>query len=100
MEVNELIKLLAAKDEQINQLLERLTNMQAQLDNLLRMLYGKKSEKTQTTADIINTEIVKNNSGAKSDGTKTKPVRKKLPDNLPREDIRYELYASACVSQG
>lgn len=55
MEVNELIKLLAAKDEQINQLLERLTNMQAQLDNLLRMLYGKKSEKTQTTADIINT---------------------------------------------
>lgn len=91
MEVNELIKLLAAKDEQINQLLERLTNMQAQLDNLLRMLYGKKSEKTQTTADIIATEIVKNDSGAKSDGTKTKPVRKKLPDNLPREDIRYEL---------
>jgi len=92
MDVNELIKLLAAKDEQINQLLERLTNMQAQLDNLLRVLYGKKSEKKEATSDNnAATDAVKNNSNTKSASAKVKPVRKKLPDNLPREDIRYEL---------
>jgi uncharacterized protein YhaN len=94
MDVNELINLLSAKDAQLSvkdaqiaQLLEQMKNlqssfdsMQARLDNLLRILYGKKSEKQQTsdnppaeTAASDTTTKTKSRNGNGQSG------RKKLP---------------------
>jgi transposase len=106
MDVNELINLLSAKDAQLSvkdaqiaQLLEQMKNlqssfdnMQARLDNLLRILYGKKSEKQQTsdkppaeTAASDTTTKTKSRNGNGQSG------RKKLPSDLPRTNILYEL---------
>jgi transposase len=107
MDVNEVLKLLVAKDVQISELLKQIgtlqdelkkqslltEKLQAQLENLLRVLYGKKSEKQQSkhkseednpAADDVDKTTSNNNS-------KNKPIRKKLPDNLEREIIKYEL---------
>lgn len=52
MNLNEVIKLLSGKDKQISELTDELKKqkiltekLQVQLENLLRILYGKKSEK-------------------------------------------------------
>jgi transposase len=91
MDLNELIKLLTAKDAQINQLLERITNMQAQLDNLLRILYGKKSEKKPPLNDDTTVAVNANSDAPKTKNTTNKPARKKLRDDLPRENVCYKL---------
>src|SRR5690349_4392383 len=100
MDITELIAQLAAKDEQNNQLLTQvsilqaqLINLQAQLDNLLRLLYGKKSEKKIPIVEATSAALTKNNN-ALTQVPKNKPIRKKLPDDLPREDIKYELTES------
>jgi transposase len=97
MDVNEFVKLLAAKDTQINQLLIKIDNMQAQLENLLRILYGKKSEK-KPLATIEDKPIDADqptNADNDTSGSKIKsngqPTRKKLPENLERQIIKYEL---------
>lgn len=91
MDITELVKLLSAKDEQINQLLQQVGNLQAQLENLLRILYGKKSEKKPPVAKASNNDETNVDSNAQSNKPKNKPFRKKLPEDLPRENIRYEL---------
>ena len=91
MDITELVKLLSAKDEQINQLLQQVGNLQAQLENLLRILYGKKSEKKPPVAKASNNDATNVDSNAQSNKPKNKPIRKKLPEDLPRENIRYEL---------
>ncbi|HSX19593.1 MAG TPA: IS66 family transposase [Gammaproteobacteria bacterium] len=91
MDLNELIKLLTAKDAQISQLLERITNMQAQLDNLLRILYGKKSEKNPSASNDTTVNVCADSTVSKTKSTTNNPIRKKLPDALPRENICYEL---------
>lgn len=60
MDLNELIKLLSGKDKQISELTDELKKqriltekLQAQLENLLRILYGKKSEKKKATNRIM-----------------------------------------------
>lgn len=96
MDTTEFVKLLAAKDEQNNQLLKQvgtlqaqLENLQAQLNNLLRILYGKKSEKKPSAE--VSPGPTKMGSNLPSNGLKNKPIRKKLPKDLPRENIYYEL---------
>ncbi len=96
MDVNELIKLLAVKDEQINHLLTKIDNMQAQLEGLLRILYGKKSEKRPSPAAQAN-EPESNNKpayAANHSSNNNKPVRKALPEHLWRQVIKYELLES------
>lgn len=105
MDVIELTKLLSAKDEQLSEVLKQnsaqqeelkqlrllIENLQTRLDNLLRILYGKKSEKNQQKdMTPTNTEF-SSNTPSNAGNSSTKPVRKKLPANLPRTEIRYEL---------
>lgn len=104
MDVNELIKLLDNKDKQLSEVLKQssaqqeelkqlrilIENLQTRIDNLLRMLYGKKSEKRRNANDDQSSD----KKGTDISNTKnvgTQPVRKKLPANLPRTDISYEL---------
>ncbi len=103
MDVNELIKLLAVKDGQLNAVLKQsfaqqeelkqlrllIENLQARIDNLLRMLYGKKSEKRTNAKDELPNNTQSNSTPTTNTGTR--PVRKKLPADLPRTEIRYEL---------
>lgn len=109
MNKDELIKFLKSQVEQSNkqnrELLTKIDNMQAQLEKLLRQLYGRKSEqlpqdkgkdKDKNKKDDDNNtnqssggNTTKNNkSGSKP---KDKPKRSKLPDSLARDTIYYDL---------
>ena len=101
-------RLQAALDAQIklNQQLQfTLEKLQQQMDNLLRILYGKKSEKTkkeEAVADAeaalpeIAHEITKSTTQATN---KQQPKRQFLPEHLPREKIKYELLESERTCQ-
>ena len=70
-----------------------IENLQAQIENLLRTLYGKKSERklkksAPDEGDTSNESSKKQSSNSTSTGT---AKRKKLPESLPRETIRHEL---------
>jgi len=94
VDINEIIKLVADKDRQIGELTQELRaqrilteKLQVQLENLLRILYGKKSEKKPLEPAASN-EPNKKELGEKSIG---KPIRKSLPKTLERKIIKYEL---------
>lgn len=106
MDLNELIKLLSGKDKQISELTDELKKqriltekLQAQLENLLRILYGKKSEKKKSDEpdnDTANNDESNDpkSKNSTSGNNSSHPVRKKLPDNLERQIIKYELSES------
>lgn len=91
MDNPELLNLLTKKDEQINQLVQQIGNLQAQIEKLLRILYGKKSEKKPLVTKAISDDTASIDINVQAQKQKNKPVRKKLPEDLPRESISYEL---------
>jgi transposase len=99
-------RLQDALDAQVklNQSLQlSLERLQQQLDNLLRILYGKKSEKTKKEEAVADTETAlpkttpKNVHKLTSD--KQQPKRQLLPEHFPREKIIYELPESERTCQ-
>lgn len=76
--------------EELKQLRTLIENLQARIDNLLRMLYGKKSEKRKNSNGDVSSEDTQANTTTTTQAT-TKPIRKKLPSDLPRTEISYEL---------
>ncbi len=101
MDLNELIKLLTNKDKQIAELTHELRaqrlmteKLQHQLENLLRILYGKKSEKKPLGIEANQEAVAKNkalNDLNQKDLPNAHPIRKKLPMLLERQVIKYEL---------
>jgi len=83
--------------QQNQQLLLQMEKMQQQLDNLLRILYGKKSEKKKSSDDDDKSGMppsgksLSNKDGDKKTDNKKKPKRKTLPDDLLREKIEHTL---------
>jgi len=106
MDMTELLELLASKEKQNTQLTEELRaqrllveKLQIQLESLLRILYGKKSEKKKSTEE--NNKEKNGNPNQNSNKTDSDSDngagRKKLPENLEREIIKYELPESERV---
>ncbi len=115
MNNEEIIKFLQAQLERTNQQLEhsqqqnkellfKIDKIQAQLDKLLRQLYGRKSEKSSKADKAKNNKDNNNddktdpgagtsnkNNVQKSDSLKAK--RKKPPEHLFRETIHHDLPA-------
>lgn len=93
----ELLKQNNSLHEELKKLTDSFNNQLAQLqsriDQLLRILYGKKSEKQKPT----ELQADKPSRNTKYSATNTQPVRKKLPADLPRTEIRYELPSSELV---
>ena len=82
--------------EQNQQLMFQMEKMQQQLDNLLRILYGKKSEKKKSSDDDkpddkSDGKPPRDQANDKKPDTKKKPKRKSLPDDLLREKIEHTL---------
>ena len=109
MSTDELIKVLKQQleiaNKQNSELLIKIDNMQAQLEKLLRQLYGRKSEQLPQDKDKGKDKNKKdddNSSNQSSGGNTTKnnksgskpkdkPKRNKLPDSLARDTIYYDL---------
>jgi len=105
----EITLLQVALEAQINQNKQLLSELQQQrlitdklqqqLDNLLRLLYGKKSEKKTAASDDDNNKPNTPSGGTSVDKASTdrnntnqkKPKRKPLPKELLREKIEYTL---------
>jgi transposase len=106
MDATKIIKMLTEQNIKLTKELnaQRLLTekIQAQLDSLLRILYGKKSEKKNSNNSKASDNIDQDLENSKSNKSKTigntnKPVRKKLPSHLEREIIKYELTESERV---
>jgi transposase len=97
MNKDEMIKWLQSQNDQ---LLKKIDHMQAQLDKLLRQLYGRKSEQKPKNKDDDKKDDNKPNSGSSGKTTNNnkpnikpndKPKRNKLPDHLARDRVYYDL---------
>jgi len=77
--------------------------LQSQVDQLLRLLFGKKSEKKAKSEEENNEQEVnlpeKIAPTQKAESQKQKPKRKPLPEHLVREKIKYELPESERMCQ-
>lgn len=83
--------------EELKKLRLLTEKQQAQLEELLRILYGKKSEKKRKSQDSSQNDVASNTTEEhkktldSKDDNKQKPKRKKLPENLPRKIIKHTL---------
>jgi len=96
-EISLLKAALETQTKQNQQLMLQIEKMQQQLDNLLRILYGKKSEKKKSPDDDNKPDAPSdgkpqpNKENDKTTDTKKQPKRKPLPDDLLREKIEHTL---------
>jgi hypothetical protein len=95
-QLSELLKLNSEQQSELKRLRTLIENLEARIDSLLRVLYGKKSEKQKPTPEPSVT-VVPHKAGSE---TKNKPVRKQLPEHLEREIIKYELSEADRVCYG
>lgn len=92
MDKDALITSLQKTIEQQSLMIEKL---QAQLDALLRVLYGKKSEKQTKPAPQPSSQLKKSSLSPQKTTRTQQPKRKPLPDDLPRIKIRYAIPEAA-----
>lgn len=88
-------KQIEAQTEQLKQQALLLKKMDAQLDKLLRQLYGKKSEKQKGDDDnpppTGNTKATDTDSACPADNQVKRPKRQKPPEHLERIDVIHDL---------
>lgn len=102
--VQQLQKLLAEKEALIAQLQQRNTYLEEQFRLAQQQRFGASSESHPAQGDLFNEaeveldDIAEVENATKS--TKKKPVRKKLPSDLPRETIIHEIEDKTCACCG
>lgn len=117
-DINELRRLLAEQEALIHALQEKLSNrereidhLQAQLDKLRRMHFGRRSEKVarriaQMEADLNRLQMESDAlTGRVDDAAVQRPLRqtrtrKPFPESLPRDERRLLPAASCCPDCG
>ena len=103
----ELLKQINNQSEEIKKLRILSEKQQAQLEELLRVLYGKKSEKKpKPESEDKSDDHVSNgtpesslSSSSKDSHIKEKPKRKRLPESLPRIVVKHELQGPELACQ-
>lgn len=88
----QLVNQLAEQQQTNQQLVNQLASMQARLDELLRILYGQRSEKNRKPKpEPDDPHSPQPNSPTNTRTPSAHPGRHKLPEDLPRTVVKHEL---------